>query len=128
MKTIADRARLLMKPLTPTMPRRWVAGLALLILYAPYSWVIIVSHPWNSERWLWIKMWPVLPGVVTLYLSRPFLPRSWSPPWTEVSTYLIASIMSVLLATIVIVCLLRVRRAFWPLLAGVSVLSCFFGQ
>ena len=74
-----------------------------------------------------IKMWPVLPGVVTTYLSVLVLPRSWCPPWTDVSFYLTASILTVLLLTVAITVLNRARCALWPTLAGASVLSCFLG-
>jgi hypothetical protein len=40
--------------------------LVLVCLYAPYAWLILIDYPWNSYRWLWIKMWPVLPGILVL--------------------------------------------------------------
>jgi hypothetical protein len=39
-------------------------ALALACLYAPYSWLVLIGHPWDSYRWHWIKMWPVLPGLL----------------------------------------------------------------
>lgn len=109
------------------MPKRWVVGVAMLVIYAPYGWLVFINYPWNSYRWQWIKMWPVLPGVVATYLTVPFLPRAWRPPWTEAFFYGLASILTVLLLTAVILGLIRVRRAFWLVVAGVSVLSCLFG-
>ena len=116
-----------MKALAPRMPIRWAAGVALLLVYAPYSWLVIIDHPWNAELWHWIKMWPVLPGVVTVFLSVPVLPRSWRPPWTEVSFYLSASLLTVLILAAVAMGLNRSRGALWPVIAGVCVVSCFMG-
>ncbi len=33
-------------------------------LYAPYAWLVLIDHPWDGYRWHWIKMWPVLPGIL----------------------------------------------------------------
>ncbi len=38
--------------------------MVLLSLYAPYSWLLLIDHPWDSYRWHWIRMWPVLPGLL----------------------------------------------------------------
>src|SRR3954452_18627642 len=39
-------------------------ALALACLYAPYAWLVLIDHPWDSYRWHWIRMWPVLPGLL----------------------------------------------------------------
>ena len=39
-------------------------AMALACLYAPYSWLLLIDSPWDSYRWHWIKMWPVLPGLL----------------------------------------------------------------
>src|SRR3954471_15969888 len=37
---------------------------ALVCLYAPYAWLVLMNYPWDSYRWYWIKTWPVLPGIL----------------------------------------------------------------
>jgi hypothetical protein len=46
-------------------------AMALAFLYAPYAWLLLIDHPWNSYRWHWISMWPVLPAC-SCRPSRPF--------------------------------------------------------
>ena len=116
-----------MNPLPPRIPVRRVIPVALLVMYTPYSWVLFVSHLSNSERWGWIQMWPVLPGIVTAYLSVPVLPQSWRPPWSSMTSYIVGSVLTLLLLALALVGLRRARRAFWPFVAGVSVISGFFG-
>jgi hypothetical protein len=36
---------------------------ALACLYAPYAW-LLGDFPWDSYRWTWIRMWPVLPALL----------------------------------------------------------------
>ena len=36
--------------------------LVLVCLYAPYAWIVLIDAPWDSYRWLWIKLWLLLPG------------------------------------------------------------------
>ena len=43
--------------------------LVLVCLYAPYAWLVLIDYPWDSYRWLWIKMWLVLPGIL-VHLSQ----------------------------------------------------------
>jgi hypothetical protein len=109
------------------MPKRWVLGLVLLVIYAPYCWLIFMDYPWDSYRWQWMRMWPVLPGFVIYFLTAVCVPRSWLPQWTGASLYVLASVLTVLFLTGVIFGLLRLRRGFWPVVAGVFVLSCLFG-
>jgi hypothetical protein len=40
--------------------------LVLVCLYAPYAWLVLIDGPWDSYRWLWIKLWLVLPGIPVL--------------------------------------------------------------
>src|SRR3954451_5059737 len=37
---------------------------ALVCLYAPYAWLVLMNYPWDSYRWYWIKTWPVPPGIL----------------------------------------------------------------
>jgi hypothetical protein len=43
--------------------RRWLISMAIMtiVLYAPYSWLLLIEYPWNEYRWFWIRMWPGLP-------------------------------------------------------------------
>ena len=43
--------------------------LVLVCLYAPYAWLVLIDYPWDSYRWLWIKLWLLLPGVL-VHLSQ----------------------------------------------------------
>jgi len=48
------------------LPRRTRNAILVLLpcAYLPYVWLLLMNYPWNSYRWSWIKMWPVLPGLV----------------------------------------------------------------
>jgi hypothetical protein len=35
-----------------------------LCLYLPFSWVVLMSYPWNSYHLHWLKLLPVLPGFL----------------------------------------------------------------
>lgn len=48
--------------------------LVLLAVYLPYAWLLWIDYPWNSYRWSWIKIWPLLPGIVgSAFLGRGFV-------------------------------------------------------
>ena len=47
------------------LSRKAIVGLLLVICYAPFSWVIFIP-----DRWLWIKLWPILPGMMLADLLR----------------------------------------------------------
>lgn len=48
-------------------------GITLLCLHGPFSWLLVISYPWNSYRLTWLMLWPILPG---LFAGLPFHPRS----------------------------------------------------
>jgi len=91
----------------------WAVGMGLLAVYAPFSWLVFTE-------WQYIKLWPVFPGLVISYAMRAWFPGSWVPQ----SAYVLALAVTVLFVTIIILGLLRVRRGFWALFAGVFALSC----
>ncbi len=93
--------------------RRWVLGLGLLAVYAPFSWLLFAG--WENA-----KLWPVLPGLVISYLMSDWLPQSWLPRGAQV----IGLTVTVLFVAGVLLALLRVRREFWALLMGVFVFCC----
>ena len=66
--------------------RTTAALLTLAIVYAPYSWLLLVRDSW-SYRLTWLKLWPALPGFMVWTLTdiwvthqrlRNALP-SWAP-------------------------------------------------
>jgi hypothetical protein len=51
--------------------------LALVCLYAPYAWLVLIDYPWDSYRWLWIKMWLVLPGILVHLIQAIHMLLDW---------------------------------------------------
>ena len=45
-------------------PLWWRLALTLACIYLPYAWLITDGYPWRDYRLAWIKMWPVLPGIL----------------------------------------------------------------
>jgi hypothetical protein len=39
-------------------------------LYLPFAWVL-GDYPWDSYRWHWVELWPVLPGLVAGMVVHP---------------------------------------------------------
>jgi hypothetical protein len=39
-------------------------------LYLPFAWVL-GNYPWDTYRWHWIMLWPVLPGLVAGMFVHP---------------------------------------------------------
>jgi hypothetical protein len=52
--------------------RPWAVSylVTLACLYLPFAWVL-GAYPWDSYRWHWIKLWPVLPGLVAGVFVHP---------------------------------------------------------
>jgi hypothetical protein len=48
----------------PAAPLWWRLSLTLACVYLPYAWLVTDDWPWGDYRWTWVKMWPVLPGLV----------------------------------------------------------------
>ncbi|MBM4107499.1 MAG: hypothetical protein FJ255_01580 [Phycisphaerae bacterium] len=46
------------------MQRRWACSATAAALYLPFTWVLWIDYPWTDYRWLWVKMLPVLPGLL----------------------------------------------------------------
>ena len=38
--------------------------LLLACLYLPYAWLVWIDDPWGAYRWFWVRMWPILPGLL----------------------------------------------------------------
>jgi hypothetical protein len=52
--------------------------LVLVCLYAPYAWLVLIDYPWDGYRWLWIKMWLMLPGILVLLNRGIHLLPDWA--------------------------------------------------
>lgn len=119
---------LLRHPFNPAhrMSRRWILAWTLAVVYLPYCWLVFIDDAWDSYRWHWIRLWTVLPGHVFCFLIERCLPNSWVPPRTEVTHNVFASVTTALFLVVVAFGLLRLRRWFWPTIAGLLVLSCGF--
>lgn len=48
-------------------PRQRV-GLSLAVvaacLYLPFSWLLVTENNWSDYRLFWLKLWPILPGLI----------------------------------------------------------------
>jgi hypothetical protein len=87
------------------MSRKAIVFLALVICYAPFSWVLLVSE----NRWLWIKSWPILPGIMLADLLR----RCLSQFRIEVADWLrlpIVILMSVAILAGILFLMFRISR------------------
>jgi hypothetical protein len=51
--------------------------MVLVCLYAPYAWLVLIDYPWDSYRWLWLKMWLVLPGILVRLIPAIHLLPDW---------------------------------------------------
>jgi hypothetical protein len=53
-------------------PRPWAIPyfVTLACLYSPFAWVVW-DYPWDGYRWGWVKLWPVLPGLVAGMFAHP---------------------------------------------------------
>jgi hypothetical protein len=51
--------------------------LVLVCLYAPYAWLLLIDYPWDRYRWLWIKLWVALPGILALFVPAIHLLPDW---------------------------------------------------
>jgi hypothetical protein len=113
---------------TLKLSTRKVVGLALLLIYAPYGWLLVINCPWYSERWHFVKMWPVLPGVVANCIAMPLIPHSWRP-WNPILFYGIAFILTALIFAATSLALRQFGRAAWApvVVAAISALSCLSG-
>ena len=58
-----------------TPRRRWTrASVAVLVAtYLPQAWVVLMPGSWSGYRISWIKMYPILPGLLPAAIGRRFL-------------------------------------------------------
>lgn len=52
---------------------RWAVpyGVTLACVYLPYAWLVLIDYPWNSYRWTWVMLWPILPGLLAGIFFHP---------------------------------------------------------
>ena len=99
-------------------PLRWSIPILLATTYAPYTWILTMDYPWDDYRWMWVRLWPVLPGFVPCVAANSVAP--WSSDWPLFGG------MAVLTALILWVVLrfgTRSRRSLVVVTAIVAVLS-----
>ena len=91
--------------------------LMLTCLYVPYAWLLLIPDPWDSYRWQWIRMWPILPGLLVMLVpSIHDLPHG-------IGFFMMGLATSALAAPITIVA----ARSKWPAIVVaivVGLLSC----
>jgi hypothetical protein len=92
-------------------------SIALLCLYAPYSWLAFTSHPLNDYSLLWIKIWPILPGLLT----HVFPAVHQRPDWVG---YMAMGLVTITIQIVVAILLSRGRRTAIVTLVVVGLLSC----
>ena len=54
----------------------WYAtiGFVALALYVPCSWVFWIDHSWNGYRWFWVKLSPILPAGMPMFVIHHWVP------------------------------------------------------
>ena len=84
--------------------------------YAPYAWLVMAARPWDDDRLVWIRMWPLLPGL---------LPRAL---WFHGSSDLVANCamaaFTLALLAPFVVWAERSSRSLWASFVTVALLSC----
>ena len=51
---------------------RWARIITILVLvYAPFGWLLFSGESYSSYWWHWVSAWPVLPGIPALLIARP---------------------------------------------------------
>src|SRR5262245_8781701 len=88
--------------------RRLQIVLTLLALYIPYCWL----WAFVEGNWAWMQIWPLLPGIGICALI-PSVPRGPDFPL----------LVTVLLLGISLWGAVKLRKTFWPMIAGLLALS-----
>ena len=77
----------------PLRRRLAAAGVVLASLYGPQAtWLLMMPGTWNGHRWTWIRMIPVLPGL----LPAAVIERRWD--LSEAAMIVVAALVSFLIA------------------------------
>src|SRR5678815_2259202 len=96
-------------------------GIALLIIYAPYSWLLF-PHGTANEYWDLLKLLPVLPYFAIHGLTG-CLPDSWK----VLHSWEVAFLGTLTWFVGLIYGCLHLRRALWLFIGATSLVSAVFG-
>jgi hypothetical protein len=98
--------------------RRWFRPIIVLVLiYAPFGWLLWTSESNSDYWWHWVSAWPVLPGMPALLLVRPLGMESH---WQEILA------MGIPTAVLIAASMLITRRG-WCWAIGVFVVLTVYG-
>jgi hypothetical protein len=97
-----------------SMSKIWKVSFTLIAIYVPFSLLFVLAERWE---WDWIRLVPLFPGLAIYSLIQ--FPSGLHGPDG-------ALIFTILLLGLSIFGILRMRGAFWPLLAGLFTLSFLF--
>ena len=105
--------------------RRWLRAFLIVgfIMYVPHAWLVFIDYPWNDQRWLWMALWPLLPGLPATLLTRMHIARDL-PEWAEFA------LMGALAAMMLLTCTWiasRDRRALIVVVALLTPLAIYLG-
>jgi len=80
--------------------RRWLIAFLVvaIIMYAPHAWLLFIDHPWDEHHWLWMRLWPILPGLPATLLER-FVFKVDLPEWGEFVSMGVFTLIALLLFT-----------------------------
>ncbi|MBL9118506.1 MAG: hypothetical protein JNL80_01160 [Phycisphaerae bacterium] len=117
--TVASRRPAAARPSPPAFVR---ASLFALILFAPYSWLLVIDNTDESYRRTWLELWPVLPGLPAMVVGRMAGVQS------ELGERCVAGGMTVILYALLLVLSGRGRWWFVTLLCLVVAYGVFMGQ
>jgi hypothetical protein len=105
--------------------RRWLVSALIMAaaIYLPFSWLLWGGVWTDSQHWLWLTLWPILPGLPVTILLR-FALHHQLPEWGE---FVCMGLFT--LAVLMLVTWLGTRGRWWLVSTAVIVfaLSCFNG-
>jgi hypothetical protein len=93
----------------------------LLVIYVPFAWLFFVAEPLDSAL-ARIKMWPVLPGLGITNLIKMIPGISHF----ALDGRAAATLLALVWVGALLLCSIRLRRAFWPILGLASLASGVF--
>jgi len=96
------------------MKRFWLPATIVLLVYAPFSWLLFIDYSHTSYWWHWVRAWPVLPGFLGMMLGRRIGIESTLGETVA---------MGVTTAIGLTVCILIARRGRWWAAAVVTALT-----
>ena len=117
--SVARRTPATARPSPPAFVR---ASLFALILFAPYSWLLVIDNTDESYRRTWLELWPVLPGLPAMVFGRMAGIQS------ELGERCVAGGMTVVLYALLLVLSGRGRWWFVTLLCLAVAYGVFMGQ